>query len=120
MIEFAFDDAYTVNMPKHEYVEFFDEATGQGFRFAYDEHVSNELHITVRHGTTPADAILTYFQGNKTWNPDRLRYETESETHVLYWPSTPAARSWSFPASGEVNNEPSHFRSASGDDIRRR
>jgi hypothetical protein len=38
-------------------------AGGERFRFYYDMEVPELLHVTLRHGTTPEDAIRTFFEG---------------------------------------------------------
>jgi hypothetical protein len=40
------------------------EAGGERFRFYYDRERPEVLHITIRHGTTPEDAIRTFFEGD--------------------------------------------------------
>ena len=53
------------------------------FYFLYDRTRPDELHITVRHGTYPLEAIETFFEGETTWNEDRKRFETLTVTHGL-------------------------------------
>jgi hypothetical protein len=61
------------------------EARGERFMFFLDGE-SEELHITRRHGTTDADAVSTFFEaGTTSWNEERLRWESLSETHLHYW-----------------------------------
>lgn len=37
-------------------------------------------------GTTPEDAIRTFFEGEaRPWDEARSRFETLTETHILYW-----------------------------------
>ena len=62
------------------------EAAGELFRFYYDLEAPDVLHITLRHGATPRDAIRTFFEGaSGPWDDARQRFETMSETHGLYW-----------------------------------
>jgi hypothetical protein len=61
-------------------------ARGERFRFYYDSGDTTVLHITVRHGVTPADAIRTYIDGrNLGWSEEHSRFETHSDTHRLLW-----------------------------------
>ena len=61
------------------------EAGGERFRFYYDLREPSVLHITRQHGTTPEDAIHTFFVGmTGSWNETHLRFETRTETHGLY------------------------------------
>jgi hypothetical protein len=62
------------------------EAGGERFRFYYDLEVPEVLHVTLRHGTTPEDAIRAFFEGETSaWDETRARFETVAETHRLYW-----------------------------------
>jgi hypothetical protein len=62
------------------------EASGVRFRFYYDRRHPESLHITQQHGTTPEEAIRTFFEGTTgAWNENRLRFETLTDTHGLYW-----------------------------------
>jgi hypothetical protein len=62
------------------------EALGVRFRFYYDLRLPELLHITLQHGTTPEDAVVTFFEGTaSTWDERRSRFETRTDTHVLYW-----------------------------------
>jgi hypothetical protein len=62
------------------------EAGGERFRFYYDLDYPDVLHITLRHGTTPALAIETFFDGDKhPWDEDRARFETLTASYGLYW-----------------------------------
>jgi hypothetical protein len=83
------------------------EAGGERFRFYYDlEHV-DVLHITLRHGTVPMDAIQTFFDGEtRPWDEARSRFETVTETRGLYWTRHPTtSRSSSSVASnGRMND----------------
>ncbi len=48
------------------------------------------LHVTLRHDTTPEDAIRTFFEGEeKSWDEARQRFESATETHGLYWTRHP-------------------------------
>jgi hypothetical protein len=68
--------------------QFDDEQSGLSFMFS---HENNDrlaaLHITVRHQTTPEEAIATFLREDAVtvWNEKRLRFETTTDTHVLYW-----------------------------------
>ena len=62
------------------------EAGGERFRFYYDADLPEVPHIVLRHGTTPEEAIYTFFGGETgPWNDVRARFETVSDTHHLYW-----------------------------------
>ena len=62
------------------------EAAGELFRFYYDAEAPQVLHIALRHGTTPRDAIRAFLEGESgPWVEARQRFETASETHGLYW-----------------------------------
>lgn len=62
------------------------EAGGERFRFYYDEAHPEVLHVTLRHGVVPEDAIRAFFEGRPgRWDEVRSRFETVTDTHVLYW-----------------------------------
>jgi hypothetical protein len=66
------------------------ESGGERFRFYYDQEVPEVLHITLRHGTTPEEAIATFFSGETgPWDEARRRFETVTDTHGLYWTRHP-------------------------------
>jgi hypothetical protein len=66
------------------------EAQGERFRFYYDRLHPEILHITLQHGTTPADAIRTFFRGEVApWDEEHLRFETLTESHGVYWTRHP-------------------------------
>ena len=66
------------------------EAGGERFRFYYDLEVPEVLHITLRHGTTPEDAIGAFFDGEvSSWDAARQRFESATATHGLYWTRHP-------------------------------
>lgn len=64
---------------------------GFGFHFAWDPDDPAQLHITVRHLTDIDDALDAFFErdhspkGNTLWNEPRKRFETRTETHILFW-----------------------------------
>ena len=59
---------------------------GETFRFYYERGRGDALHITYRHGTTPEDAIATFFEGvTEPYDPIRQRYITCTDTLCLYW-----------------------------------
>lgn len=61
-------------------------AGGERFRFYYDLKYPQILHITLQHGTTPPEAIQTFFQGEtRLWDQVHARFETVTETHGIYW-----------------------------------
>lgn len=72
-------------MPKRYYTEYVDDVSGTRFRFAHEAGQDGPLHITVRHGTTPEDAVRTFLRGMTVLNPTYKRFETQTENHVLYW-----------------------------------
>ncbi|MEX1254389.1 MAG: hypothetical protein WEE64_08605 [Dehalococcoidia bacterium] len=62
------------------------EAGGERFRFYYDREVPEVLHITLRHGATPEDAIRVFFEGEtRPQDEAHERFETVTRTHGLYW-----------------------------------
>jgi hypothetical protein len=62
------------------------EALGERFRFYYDIDLPEVLHITLQHGTTPMEAISTFFEGQPgVWDEGHSRFETMTESHGLYW-----------------------------------
>ncbi len=62
------------------------EAGDERFRFYYDREVPEALHIALRHGTTPEDAIRVFFEGAaRPQDEAHARFETVTETHGLYW-----------------------------------
>jgi hypothetical protein len=63
-------------------------AGGITFAFAWDPAAPGEvLHIYARHLTTVDEALATWFDdaATDTWNDEHQRFETENDTHVLYW-----------------------------------
>jgi hypothetical protein len=59
---------------------------GETFRFYYDRNAPNVLHITHRHGTTPREAIDTFFGGvTGPYDAARRRFATYTATRGLYW-----------------------------------
>ena len=79
---------YNRGMPTREALII--EAGGELFRFYYDLEAPEVLHITLRHGTTPRDAIRAFFEGESgSWNQARQRFETISESHGLYLDTPP-------------------------------
>ena len=82
------DMHYTSAMPVREALII--EAGGERFRVYYDLEVPEVLHITLRHGTTPEDAIRTFFEGEQQpWDEERQRFETATDKHGLYWTRHP-------------------------------
>ena len=62
------------------------QADGERFRFYYDLEYPQMLHVTLQHGTTPGDAIRTFFAGETgPWDEAHARFETRTATHGLYW-----------------------------------
>jgi hypothetical protein len=62
------------------------QARSERFRFYYDLEEPTVLHITRQHGTTPQEAVETFFDGEAgAWDETRLRFETFTATHGLYW-----------------------------------
>lgn len=61
------------------------------FYFAWDREDPEQLHITVRHLTTPDDVLNVFFAEDDSlnaqthWNVLRQRFETRNQTHLLYW-----------------------------------
>lgn len=58
---------------------------GYRFVFNYDDVDPSLLHIYARHLKTPDDAIFVFFHGVDTFNADRNRFETSTDTVTLYW-----------------------------------
>ena len=66
------------------------EAGGERFRFYYDLEQPEVLHITLHHGTTPREAIRTFFEGETSaWDETHGRFETVTGTHGIYWTRHP-------------------------------
>ena len=62
------------------------ESNRERFKFYYDQEYSTILHITLRHGTTPEDAIRTFFEGETSyWDESHSRFVTLAPTHGIYW-----------------------------------
>ena len=62
------------------------DANGERFRFYYDLEHPEALHITVRHNTTPEDAIRMFFTGDAPLEDAvHSRMVTLTQTHGLYW-----------------------------------
>jgi hypothetical protein len=60
------------------------EVLGERFRFYFDR--PGLLHITAAHGTTPVEAIETFFKAETTlWDERHLRFESLSASHGLFW-----------------------------------
>jgi hypothetical protein len=57
------------------------------FLFAYDQTDPTLLHIYARHTTTIEDVLRVWFdqRAEDVWNEQYERFESRSETHVLYW-----------------------------------
>lgn len=72
-------------MPRRYYRKLIDAETGLSFLFAIEAGSAGPLHIAIRHGTTPADAVEAYFAGVTTWNDVNQRFETRTASHVVYW-----------------------------------
>ena len=62
-----------------------DRSTGLIFVFKVDEDAPELLHIYARHVTTPEEAIDTFIRGETTWNEERQRFETSTDTHCVFW-----------------------------------
>lgn len=58
---------------------------GVTFFFKYDETSPEQLHIFVRHLTTVGQALFIWFEGKTVFNSEYNRFETETDTHGLYW-----------------------------------
>lgn len=62
------------------------DAGGERFRFYYDRKVPEVLHITLRHGTTPEDAIRVFFEDEaRLRHETHARFEAVTATHGHYW-----------------------------------
>lgn len=55
------------------------------FVFKHDDDTPELLHSFARHLTTIDDALDAFFSGETSWDPERRRFETYSETHGLFW-----------------------------------
>lgn len=70
------------------------ETRGERFRFYYELKSPELLHITAHHGTTPQEAIDTFFVGQTSvWDQVHARFETFTETHGIYWTRHPIDQS---------------------------
>jgi hypothetical protein len=59
---------------------------GETFRFYDDRNTPTVLHITYRHGTTPREAIDTFFGGvTAPYDAVHRRFATYTATHGPYW-----------------------------------
>ncbi|MBI4495117.1 MAG: hypothetical protein HY690_20270 [Chloroflexi bacterium] len=72
-------------MAKGRYEFHTDPESGIRFVFKRDLADPELLHIYARHLTTQEEAIATFFAAEPTWNEERRRFETRSDTHVLFW-----------------------------------
>jgi len=61
------------------------EVQAQRFRLYFDGDETGQLHIFARHGMSVTDAATLFFEGERSWNEARSRYETRLEQRVLYW-----------------------------------
>lgn len=63
------------------------KTTGRGveFHFFYAKGSASDLHITREHGTTPEDAIATYFNGITDYDARHRRFVAMTATHTLFW-----------------------------------
>ena len=62
------------------------EEDGIRFVFKYDDDAPDLLHIYARHLTSVDDVLDTFFEGQQeSWNEERSRFETYSESHGLFW-----------------------------------
>ncbi|MCB9471480.1 MAG: hypothetical protein H6677_24610 [Candidatus Obscuribacterales bacterium] len=60
--------------------------SGVTFVFKYDEVDDSLLHIYARHMCGAEDAISVFFEAEEDkWNSEFERYESQNDTHVLYW-----------------------------------
>ncbi len=57
---------------------------GIEFHFFFARGSATVLHITQEHGTTPDDAIATYFNGITERDAIRRRFVTVTATHTLF------------------------------------
>ena len=74
-----------VRWTKADYEPYIDQESGLRFDFRYEPTRPFLLHILVRHGVGPQEAIDTFFEGKTTWDEEHKRFETFSNTHGLYW-----------------------------------
>ena len=73
-------------MPKRQYAVITERRTGISFRFALETAEPVVLHIEARHSVTADEAIRAFLDRQTTiWNDANKRWESESDTHVLYW-----------------------------------
>lgn len=61
------------------------EVNGQRFRLYFDVDEASALHIYAQHGTTAEDVVALFFEGERSWNEQRQRFESRLEGQVLYW-----------------------------------
>ncbi len=72
-------------MVRGRYEPYFDTESGLRFDFKCEPAQPSLLHIFVRHGTSPQEAVDTFFEGETTWEEEHKRFETFTGTHGLYW-----------------------------------
>lgn len=68
---------------RSDYIEV--EVRAQRFRLYFDADEPGGLHIAVRHGMTAAAAAALFFEGERSWNEVRRRFESRRGRRVLYW-----------------------------------
>jgi len=61
------------------------ESDGVEFHFFYSKGSETVLHITDRHGTSPEQAITTYFEGLTQFDQEHDRFETVGGECALLW-----------------------------------
>ena len=61
------------------------EVNRQRFRLYLDADDAGTLHIYTRHGMTAEDAATLFFEGERSSNEQRRRFESRVGQRVLYW-----------------------------------
>ena len=61
------------------------EVNGQRFRLYFDTDETGTLHIDARHGMTAEDAVALFFEGERSSNKQRRRFESRLGQRALYW-----------------------------------
>ncbi len=55
---------------------------GLTFRFYFDSN--GQLHA-LSYGVSIAEILEAWFEGQRTWNPTHLRWESRTAENLLYW-----------------------------------
>lgn len=61
------------------------QARGIDFHFFFHQGGEGSLHITVRWGTLPLDAIEVFFEGEAVYDAQHDRFATRNRDYELTW-----------------------------------